>query len=151
MNVSEASNMKSKTIPKQKGLPFHFFDTRDVPPHRLHDMRLFENFSMLPKGPPPFLIFCNSITCYKTPKGSRFKFLDTETVQFFSIFISKISSSYKWSTSIFFIIFCNRMQFQKAQRPPFSILKTIGYSAGFGCSRFVFCQQKLENIPKNSR
>ena len=96
-------------------------------PTRLFSCCFCETFWIAPKGP-PFICFdiLKHNGCQKIPKGPPFYiFRHCDTVQkshFFGQFFSVLKGS---PPSIFFI-FCNQLEFHKAQRvPPFTFFDTV--------------------------
>ena len=76
--------------------------------------------------------------CQKIPKGPLFTFFGTVTL--FKNLINFFWNRLKFSkgSPVNFFIFCNQLEFHKAQRvPPFTIL-SLRYSADFGRSRLVY-------------
>ena len=87
-------------------------------------------FLLSPNGPPSsFLIFCSKLKFQKAQRVPLSSFRHCGTVSKFSFFVfskvfSKKCPNFLLSPSIF-LIFCNRLDFQKAERvPPFTSLKT---------------------------
>ena len=135
-------NVRYKTGRNYRVPPLNFFR---------HCATFFSNFLLSPNGPPSsFLIFCSKLKFQKAQRVSPFKFFGTMRLSKFSFFFSKISTK-KFSNffkclqrpSFIFLIFCNKLDFRKAEIvPPFTILKTLRflslrYSADFRRSRLV--------------
>ena len=123
-------------------------------------MRLFFEFSFVAKRSPfKFFDILQQTEVSKSPKGLPFQiFRHYETFKIL-IFFPKISTK-KFSNffkclqrpSFIFLIFCNKLDFRKAEIvPPFTILKTLRflslrYSADFRRSRLVFYPHELTKI-----
>ena len=113
-------NVRYKTGRNYRVPPLNFFGT----------VRLFfSNFLLPPNGPPSsFLIFCSKLKFQKAQRVPLSSFRHCETVSKFSFFVFSKVFSKKFPNFFclqFFLIFCNRLDFQKAERvPPFTSLKT---------------------------
>ena len=96
----------------------------------------FETFWIAPKGPPSFVsTFCNTMDVKKSQRVPLLHF--SALLHFknliFKIFLGKSPQR----APLHFFIFCNQLEFHKAQRvSPFTIL-SLRYSADFGRSRLV--------------
>ena len=104
-----------------------------VPPLNFfrHCATFFSNFLLSPNGPPfKFFDILQQTEVSKSSKGSPFLvFRHCETVSKFSFFVFSKVFSKKFPNFFcllqFSLIFCNRLEFQKAKRvPPFTSLKT---------------------------
>ena len=111
---------RQHTISPKPPPPTHFFR---------HYATFFETFWIAPKGP-PFICFdiLKHNGCQKIPKGHPFyifRHCDTVQKSHFKIFLGNFFQSSKDPPSIFFI-FCNQLEFHKAQRvPPFTFFDTV--------------------------
>ena len=115
-------NVRYKTGRDYRVPPLNFFR---------HCATFFSNFLLSPNGPPfKFFDILQQTEVSKSPKGPPFLvFRHCETFKilifrFFESFFKKISEFF-YCLLQFFLIFCNRLDFRKAERvPPFTILKT---------------------------
>ena len=115
-------NVRYKTGRDYRVPPFEFFSA-------LCDF--FSNFLLSPNGPPfKFFDILQQTEVSKSPKGppslvfGTVRLFQTSHFSFFRKFFQKNFRIFLLSPSIF-SIFCNRLDFQKAERvPPFTSLKT---------------------------
>ena len=106
-------NVRYKTGRNYRVPPLNFFR---------HCATFFSNFLLSPNGPPSsFLIFCSKLKFQKAQRLPFLVFRHCETFKilifrFFDFFLKKFRI-FLLSPSIF-LIFCNRLDFQKAERVP---------------------------------